>query len=148
MRTRTLLLALAALAGTSACSGGTTDPPLMAGSTFVWNLYLEPADVELNGIAAGHLTGRDTEYAAPSALRVARAKDPGGDVAALHYGDNVLVVRWDTYTGRAVVPISRDQSSLDESLGLYVGAGSPWFLLDARSRVLAMIQAEITRNEP
>jgi hypothetical protein len=146
MRTRTLLLALAAMAGLAACSGGTTDPPLKAGSTFIWNLYYEPGDVELNGIAAGQLPGREASYTAPPGLRVPRTKYPSSD-AVFHYGDNVVVIRWDSYTGRAVVPIETQKASLDQSLGLYVGIGSPWFLLDERGLVIAMAEAVITRNE-
>jgi hypothetical protein len=147
MTMRTALMTIALLPGLSACSSGSTEPLLGAGGTFILNLHVEGADVEVNGVAAGPLIGRGYSFQPAPGLKVPRRKFPAADgVAAFNFGDNPIVVRWESVIGRAVIRIPPDLSLTDDAV-LYVGPGSPWLLMDAIGRVIGVIEAKIERSE-
>jgi hypothetical protein len=151
MKIRAICLIAALVVSLAACSDGPTEPPLggaIAGSgVYVFNLFPESARVEVNSLGAGAIERWGWEspiYRPAPGLKVPRSRYPQADNAVFHNGDNVVVVRWDSFTARATVPVSQDVSLTDDLL-LYVTTNQ-FFLMNTRGQVIGEFKPDVTQN--
>ena len=112
----------------------------MAGTVTVFNSYNEPVTNLLvaNNVAgniAGWAAGPSPSKYTPSALSVARSKYPQ-TTPVFAYGDNRVVIPWNSYTGNTTISIPAT-TSVDDDLILYLTLNQA-VLLTARGMVLSI----------
>ncbi len=120
-----------------------SDSNALSGKVYVFNSYNEAiSSLSIHGYAAGSIkawAAKTTENPyQPCALEVGRVRHADElSSAGFAYGDNQIVIPWDSFQGTATIkiPSPADRVSGDDDLILYVCVNKA-ILLDARGFVL------------